>query len=78
MTITIRTRDFGVLIFNCPSHESTCSGYVIVRSEGSTNWRQPCEGGGWRGSTLMAKPETLRRVALKWLRQRRRATMGAI
>jgi hypothetical protein len=71
-TIVIRTRDFGVLNFNCPDHPNGYAGYIIVREEGSTRWRQPCDGGGYMGNTLTANNRTLRRTALRWIRQRRK------
>jgi hypothetical protein len=68
MRVTIKTRDFGELIFHCPDG----GGYVTVReADKGQDPKQPCDGGGFRGSTLMADPRTLRTVARKWLRQRR-------
>jgi hypothetical protein len=69
--VTIKTRDFGELIFHCSDDPLAC-GYVTVREAGKgRDPKQPCDGGGFRGSTLMARPETLRKVAYAWIRQRR-------
>ena len=67
--IIIKTRKEGEMSFFCPAS----GGYVWLESEGrpGTLGQQICEGGGFMGSTLSAKEETLGDVARKWLRQRR-------
>ena len=63
----IKTRKHGVVTFQCRDD----GGYVRVYSTGGKRWghRQPCEGGGFMGSTLMADSERLEKVARKWWRQ---------
>ena len=67
--IIIKTRKEGEMSFFCPAD----GGYVWLESEcrPGTLGQQICEGGGFMGSTLSAREETLSDVARKWLRQRR-------
>lgn len=74
--IIINTRKEGEMSFWCKAD----GGYVWLESEGKpgTLGQQICEGGGFRGSTLYAREETLADVARKWLRQRREAERKAM
>jgi hypothetical protein len=67
----IRTRDDGTLGFWCPDG----GGYVRLEMAGhsGTLGRQICDGGGFRGNTLTATPDTLPTVARLWWRQCRTA-----
>ena len=64
-TFTINTKNEGQLEFSVKENDHGYAAYVFV------NGRQPCDGGGHMGSTLMATPATLEKVARRWLRQRR-------
>lgn len=66
-TFEIKTRDFGVVRFNCRDE----GGYVRIYGAdlGSMDGRQPCEGGGFAGSTLMADEKTLEAKARRWWKQ---------
>jgi len=68
---TIKTRDNGTLEFFVPNN----GGYVRLESgsQHGTLGRQICDGGGFRGNTLTATPESLPLVAHQWLRQARTA-----
>lgn len=68
---TIKTRDVGELDFWTPDE----GGYVRLESPNrhGTLGTQICEGGGTRGSTLIANAETLPAVARRWNAQRRAA-----
>jgi hypothetical protein len=68
--ITIHHRDTTTTTARCPD----LGGYVEIEDEG--RWRQPCAGGSWRGDTLWAKPDSLRRVVAAWVAARRRAEAG--
>lgn len=71
-TFTIKTRSAGAVTFHVSSNER--GGYVYCdlgdSSAHGTLGQQICTGGGTRGSTLMATPSTLERVARRWWRQR--------
>lgn len=68
--ITIWTRKHGAWHFYCSN--STDSSYVYCKPAEpfGGEYKQPCAGGSWMGSTLMATPDTLEKVARKWLRNR--------
>ena len=60
-TFTINTRKHGEVTFQARDE----GGYVRVSS---SKWdhKQPCEGGGFMGQTLMADEKTLEAKARKW------------
>lgn len=66
--IEIKTSDMGTL----PFIVADAGGYV--RDE---QGRQYCEGGSYQGVTLLADGRTLRAVAERWVKARRRAMLGA-
>lgn len=58
---TIKSRAHGDVTF----HVKDEGGYVRVKSK-EWDYRQPCEGGGFMGGTLMADEQTLEKVARRW------------
>ena len=65
-TFTINSRKHGEIRFQCLDREY--SSYVRVTGNGWDH-KQPCEGGGFMGSTLMATEKTLEAVSRKWWKQ---------
>ena len=63
----LKTRDFGEVRFVCLD----TGGYVRIHGAdlGALDGRQPCDGGGFGGSTLSANEASLERVARKWWKQ---------
>lgn len=61
---TINSRDHGEVTF----HAKDEGGYVRVKSK-EWDYRQPCAGGGFMGSTLLADAQTLEKVARCWWRK---------
>lgn len=66
-TFTIKSREHGEQSFFVPSN----GGYVRLDrgSSHGTTGQQICYGGGFRGNTITATPETLEREARKWWKQ---------
>lgn len=58
---TIQSRAHGEVTF----HVKDEGGYVRVKSK-EWEYRQPCEGGYFMGSTLHADEQTLEKVARRW------------
>lgn len=67
---TTRTREFGEVTFSAPAATETCEGYIWIETSNG-NRRQICDGGDVVGSTLTATTSDLKKVAQRWLRQRR-------
>ena len=74
--IIINTRKEGQMSFWCKADGS----FAWLESEGKpgTLGQPICKGGGFRGSAIYAREETLADVARKWLRQRREAERKAM
>lgn len=67
---TTRTKEFGQITFTAPAAGDRCDGYVWL--EIGNKRQQICHGGTFMGSTVTSRAGDLKRVAQKWLRQRRR------
>lgn len=66
---TTRTAEFGKITFTAPAANDHCDGYVWL--ETGNKRQQICCGGGFMGNTVTARAGDLKKVAQKWLRQRR-------
>lgn len=62
--ISIQSRKHGEVTFQVRDE----GGYVRVTGNGWDH-KQPCEGGGFMGSTLLADEKRLEAVARRWWRQ---------
>lgn len=77
MDITINSRKSGTWHFRCGDSHSESS-YVWCRTNFHSEWKQPCYGGSFIGSTISTTPLKLRRVALRWLKDRTRALVVTV
>ena len=66
---TTRTAEFGQITFTAPAADDRCDGYVWL--EIGNKRQQICYGGDFMGNTVTARAGDLKKVAQKWLRQRR-------
>lgn len=74
-TFTIKTRKHGDKTFFVPDQ----GGYVRLEmgQNHGTLGRQICHGGGFRGNTITAQPDTLEVEARRWWRQHLRNERAA-
>lgn len=63
-SLSIQSRKHGEITFQARDE----GGYVRVTGNGWDH-KQPCAGGGFTGSTLMADEKSLEKVARRWWRQ---------
>lgn len=75
MNLTINSRKNGTWHFRCDESHSESS-YVWCRTNFHSEWKQPCYGGSYVGDTIRTTPLKLRRVALRWLKERAAAYDG--
>lgn len=68
-TFTIKSRNHGNVTFYCWSSDREQYVKVAFDDHADTTSRQICNGGGFWGNTITAKPETLEKTARSWWRR---------
>jgi len=69
-TYTTRTNEFGQITFSAPAATTASDGYIWMEAAGGRRL-QICDGGDFFGTTLTATTSDLKKVAQRWMRQRR-------